>query len=91
MKAIANFIIAISDYMRVEGRALRHNILFTATLLVLLLCAAVMVFGGLVALLLGLYTSLRLVTPQPAALTITGVTAILIGGGCLWRIVHQTK
>lgn len=89
MKAIANFAIALSDFVRVEARCLRHQLVSTIAMVALVVGAAVVFIGGMVVLLLGLHAALLLIMAQPAALLLTGLIASLVGGGSLWLVVHH--
>ncbi len=84
MKELADFVAALFDYLRAEGRAFREALGRVAWALALLLVAAVVLLAALGFALFALYLALlRAVDPALAALFVA-LVALLLSGGVAW-------
>ncbi len=84
MSQLAEFVAALFDYLRAEGRALKRALAGVAGALLLLLVAAVVLLAALGFLLVALYLALLAVVPAPLAALFTGLVALIFAGGIAW-------
>jgi len=84
LSQIAEFVTALFDYLRAEGRSFRRAIAGVAWALLLLLVAAVVLLAAFGFLLAAFYLALlNAVSPALAAM-VTGLAALVLAGGIAW-------
>ena len=84
MKELAEFVTALFDYLRAEGRALREGLGRVVWATLLLVVAAVVLIAALGFALFALYLALLpLMDPALAALFVA-LIALLLSGGVAW-------
>ena len=84
MQELAEFVAALFDYLRAEGRALRRALGGVWGGLLLLWVAAVVLLAALGFLFGALYLALLAAMPPAWASLVTGLVALLAAGGIAW-------
>jgi hypothetical protein len=83
VEALARFVVHLAELLEAEGRAVRASVLGVLTAAAMLLLAAAVGMGGVALIFVGLYCAVRPVGAAWASV-ITGLTALMVGGGLLW-------
>ena len=84
MREIAEFIAAVADYVRAEGRALKLALGRVVWAFLLLAVSAVILLAALGFLLYALFLALLRVTDPALAALVVALVSLILSGGVAW-------
>jgi hypothetical protein len=85
---LAELVIALTDLLEAEGRALRKSVLRTGVGLACLGVASLLLLLGLGLCLWGVYLWLAVLLEPAAAAALIGVVSLLLAGGLAWMAIR---
>lgn len=88
---LARVLVAASDLLEAEGRALRESVFATAMAITLLLLSVGIVLFGVVMLALGVFWGLSAALGQAGAAALAGGVAVLLGLGVMWLAASTSR
>jgi hypothetical protein len=91
MEALTKIFIAMLNLLEAEGRAMQRGVVRLWMLLLMTLGACALALGGVVALSYGFYWLLIALFGKIAAVSIVGVTLLVIAGGIAWAIYSMVR
>ncbi|PWQ99887.1 hypothetical protein [Leucothrix pacifica] len=91
MKMLTETIVSICDLAEAEGRLLKHKVVQTISVGLLLLIAAAMLLAALALLITSLYHLLANWMPPSAVFLILSLFSLLLAGGILWTAIRLNR